>query len=579
MYVKVSIFNTTNLKAMKLTKINHKNQLRIRIDFQYDAEVTAAIRQIADTHWSKTLKCWHIPYTSKAFKQLMDLFPNAEYENTRSNKAVNETTARETTSKNQQESSTNSQNTTQKLSKAEHHNVQWVPKDDTAQQRVHVFITFTTKKIFVQLQKNETDTQFIRSFKYVYWDCANRQWIIPNYGRNLALLKDYFSDRKITITEQVNRTIVSEQQSIVQAHTLKVVNIQNRILRIYFTYNPTLMNTIKKIGLSRWNSAENCWTVPYQMQNVDILQELAQNNGHRWEYQIVSKTEGLARMPRHAEYLHCPTEYCEKLKELRYSRNTLNVYTDLFEEFINYYPDKKAEEITEEEVILFLRYLVNSRKVSTSYQNQSINAIKFFYERVLGGNRKIYLIERPRKENYLPEVLSEDEVALLIKSIQNLKHKALIMTIYSGGLRISELINLRIKDIDSDRMQIRISQSKGKKDRYTLLSKKTLLILRDYFKEYNPKEWLFEGENGGQYANRSIQNILRAAVEKTGIKKRITVHTLRHSFATHLLENGTDIRYIQSLLGHSSSKTTEIYTHITTKGFDQIKNPLDKLEI
>ena len=180
-------------------------------------------------------------------------------------------------------------------------------------------------------------------------------------------------------------------------------------------------------------------------------------------------------------YLRCPASYTEKLKELRYSINTQHVYTDLFEEFINYYPDLAPENISEEEIIAFLRYLVNERKISTSYQNQSINAIKFFYERVLGGQRKIYLIERPRKEKYLPEVLSEEEVAAILKSITNIKHKALIMTIYSGGLRISELINLKVKDIDSDRMQIRISQSKGKKDRYTLLSKKTLITLRQYF--------------------------------------------------------------------------------------------------
>lgn len=152
------------------------------------------------------------------------------------------------------------------------------------------------------------------------------------------------------------------------------------------------------------------------------------------------------------------------------------------------------------------------------------------------------------------------------------------MVIYSGGLRISELINLRVKDIDSDRMQIRISQAKGKKDRYTLLSNKTLLILRKYFTEYKPKEWLFEGESSGQYSTTSVEKILKKALIATGIKKRITVHSLRHSFATHLLESGTDLRYIQNLLGHSSSKTTEIYTHITTKGLDKIVNPLDKLE-
>ena len=153
------------------------------------------------------------------------------------------------------------------------------------------------------------------------------------------------------------------------------------------------------------------------------------------------------------------------------------------------------------------------------------------------------------------------------------------MTIYSAGLRISEAINLKIKDIDSQRMQIRVEQGKGKKDRYTLLGTKTLEILRIYFLEYKPKEWLFEGVNGELYSRRSIGHILKASVDKTGIKKRVTVHTLRHSFATHLLEAGTDLRYIQALLGHESSKTTEIYTHITTKGFDQIKSPLDNLKI
>ena len=197
----------------------------------------------------------------------------------------------------------------------------------------------------------------------------------------------------------------------------------------------------------------------------------------------------------------------------------------------------------------------------------------------MGGKRKIYLIERPRKEQYLPEVLSEEEVTEILKAITNLKHKTLIMTIYSGGLRISELINLKVKDIDSNRMQIRVEQSKGKKDRYTLLSKKTLLTLRLYFKEYKPKEWLFEGEKGGQYADSSIYKIFKTALNAAKITKKVSIHSLRHSFATHLLENGTDLRYIQSLLGHSSSKTTEIYTHITTKGFDQIQNPLDKLDI
>ncbi len=195
------------------------------------------------------------------------------------------------------------------------------------------------------------------------------------------------------------------------------------------------------------------------------------------------------------------------------------------------------------------------------------------------GQRKVYLIDRPREETYLPEVLSEQEITDILNATENLKHKAVLMTIYSAGLRISEAINLRIKDIDSQRMQIRVEQGKGKKDRYTLLGNKTLDILRKYVAEYKPKIWLFEGAAGEEYSRRTIAEILRKSVEKTQIKKRITVHTLRHSFATHLLEAGTDLRYIQSLLGHANSKTTEIYTHITTKGFDQIKSPLDNLDI
>ncbi|MDP4209588.1 MAG: tyrosine-type recombinase/integrase [Bacteroidota bacterium] len=183
-------------------------------------------------------------------------------------------------------------------------------------------------------------------------------------------------------------------------------------------------------------------------------------------------------------------------------------------------------------------------------------------------------------EKTLPEVFSEKEVADLLRVTENVKHKCILMASYSAGLRLSEIVNLKLKDIDSKRMQIRIEQAKGKKDRYTILSPKFLELLRKYFIEYKPKEYLFEGPlPGNKYSPSSVQMIFKEAVRKVGITKKVTVHTLRHSFATHLLESGTDLRYIQSLLGHESTKTTEVYTHVTTKGFDQIKSPLDKLDI
>ena len=224
-------------------------------------------------------------------------------------------------------------------------------------------------------------------------------------------------------------------------------------------------------------------------------------------------------------------------------------------------------------------YLVEERQISTSYQNQAINAIKFYFEKVLKGPRRVYYIERPRKEKLLPSVLSEAEVKKIIENISNLKHKCLIMTCYSAGLRISEALNLKPADIDSKRMMIHIRGGKGKKDRITLLSSRLLELLREYYRLYKPVEYLFTGQMGGQYSERSAQLVLKEAARRAGITRHVTLHTLRHSFATHLLENGTDLRYIQSLLGHSSPKTTQIYTHITTKGFDQIKNPLDNQRI
>jgi len=167
---------------------------------------------------------------------------------------------------------------------------------------------------------------------------------------------------------------------------------------------------------------------------------------------------------------------------------------------------------------------------------------------------------------------------LLFKSVDNIKHKTILMLAYSSGLRLGEIVRLKIKDIDRDRMQIRIEQSKGKNDRYTKLSMKFLSLFDKYLDDYRPKDFVFEGAKGGEYSPSSIQNIIKAAVEKAGIQKRTTMHTLRHTFATHSLENGVDLRYIQSMLGHASSKTTEIYTHVTTKGFDNIKSPLDSLD-
>jgi site-specific recombinase XerD len=266
------------------------------------------------------------------------------------------------------------------------------------------------------------------------------------------------------------------------------------------------------------------------------------------------------------------------LEVKRYSFNTARNYTSLFAAFMHFFCGKPLLEINEHDITAYLHHIVK-KGMSPSYQNQVVNAIKFYYEQVLDMPQRFYDIGRPRKERKLPMVLSEEEITALISVTTNIKHKAIIVTLYSCGLRLSELLGLKLKDIQSDRKVLFIRNGKGKKDRTTVLSEKTLELLRKYYLAYRPKQYLFEGAQGDRYSARSVQNIIKNGLRAAEINKPASAHTLRHSFATHLLENGTDLRYIQTLLGHSSPKTTEIYTHVSTKFLQGVKSPLDKLDI
>ena len=273
-------------------------------------------------------------------------------------------------------------------------------------------------------------------------------------------------------------------------------------------------------------------------------------------------------------YKTCPEEFLLKLEIKRYSNNTVRTYIQHFEKFINAHNETDLMRIDENDIRLYLQGLVQ-KGLSNSYLNQTINSIKFYYEVVKEMPNRFYSVERPRREEKLPVVLSKQEVRDIIDATPNIKHKCILSVLYSGGLRISELLNLKLRDIDSKRMIITVNQGKGNRDRLTLLSEKVLIELRQYFIKEKPQEYLFESPDGGKYSNTSVQRILKKAAATAGVHKRVHPHMLRHSLATHLLEAGTDLRYIQSLLGHKSTKTTEIYTHVATNTFTAIKNPLD----
>ncbi|MBW2006002.1 MAG: site-specific integrase [Deltaproteobacteria bacterium] len=267
----------------------------------------------------------------------------------------------------------------------------------------------------------------------------------------------------------------------------------------------------------------------------------------------------------------------EDMRIRNLSETTQKRYLDRVTVFANHF-NKSPALLGAEDIRVFLLYLVKERKLSSSSINVTSSALRFLYRVTLGCQWDIEKIHFARRKKKLPVVLSPDEVAQFFKAVENKKHKAILLTTYAAGLRILETTRLRLSDIDSRRMTIRIQQGKGKKDRYVMLSEKLLIILRDYWKEYQPASWLFYGKTKNDpISTGTARQVCRLASYESGLKKRVTPHILRHSFATHLLERGTNLRTIQILLGHKSPSSTAVYTHIAVQNLKATTSPLDTL--
>lgn len=339
-----------------------------------------------------------------------------------------------------------------------------------------------------------------------------------------------------------------------------------------FKYDQELIDLSKSIGC-RWSDKNRAWYMYDSDQNIGLIKRTFSSKA---QLKFVSRSYKTQR-PSTRVNVPLPKEYKDLLVRQRYSANTIKVYTSMFQSFLNYYSDKDLHQISEFDIRKYQDYLVKKRKVSTSTQNQAINAIKFYFEKIKGYDKLNLFIERPRGEKKLPEIISEHEVFKLLKATTNLKHKAIITVLYSSGLRRGELLNLRLRDLDYDKKIIFVRGGKGKKDRTTILADNAILVLKKYINLYKPNYWLFEGVRRKQYSGTSIVSILKNASLRSNLNKIVRPHMLRHSFATHLLEQGVDLRYIQNMLGHGSSKTTEIYTQVRSHSLAKIKSPFDHL--
>jgi integrase/recombinase XerD len=333
-----------------------------------------------------------------------------------------------------------------------------------------------------------------------------------------------------------------------------ITHREEQRIRIDFVYSPEDVAEIKRIG-GRWSATLKCWHLPYSKKTLQFV-GLEDTVTHQFELD----------------------KYKIYLQSCRYSESTIKSYMEGMQVFAFYMKDRHPSTVTVDDVEQFMQEYAYSRRLSISWQRLIISAVKHYYSRLEDRKLDLDKLRNPKKDKQLPNVLAFEDVKKLLDSPRNIKHKALLSITYACGLRCGEVINLQLNHIDRKRMYIRIMMAKGRKDRIVPLGQKILQLLDDYIKAYQPTIYLFEGLTPGtQYSKRSMQEVLKTCASKAGINKNVSLHWLRHSYATHLLENGTDLRYIQTLLGHSSSKTTEIYTHVSTSSLQQIRSPYDSL--
>ena len=343
----------------------------------------------------------------------------------------------------------------------------------------------------------------------------------------------------------------------------------------------------------RWSKTKNQWHLPFCNKSVFELKNAIRHIATIDSSQLLQPLQAAAQpaavpkniLPKQQPFLHTLNmnnigaleDFMKTLVLKAYSPNTIKTYKSEFMQLLLILGEREVQQLTTDQLKRYLLWCI-SKGLTENTIHSRMNALKFYFEQVLKHDKIFFDIPRPKKPLILPKVISEEKIIKGLMHIENLKHKTLLLLAYSAGLRVSEVVSLKVTDINSDRMQININRAKGKKDRVVALSRNILELLREYYKLYHPANWLFEGQNReGHYSARSAQLIFKDAYKDLGLPPQCSFHSLRHSFATHLLENGTDISYIQKILGHNDIKTTLRYAQVSTKDITKIESPLDKI--
>lgn len=454
---------------------------------------------------------------------------------------------------------------------------------------------------------NKAISELIRRNDWIFFSKEAGSYCVKYNQQNLNLLKDLFIGPAIVNTFYLNAVPKLKADEIELNKDIRFNNILSpckktgsillvpykegeiRIILLKFKRNQHIGTLVRSSTYLQWSDKLRCYYFEAKLSVLkrfihDFSGEVRISIHHKLFINDISVKQLLLEQhyDKQDGFKSCPPGLLRSLSEGNYSKNTIEIYHYMVLRFINTFKSCSIEQInnfTEKQVNDYHLALKESKRYSSITLNQSINAVNYFYKRVLNRPLNKERITRPKKDKTLPEFYTHKEIQKIINATTNLKHRAMIMMMYASGVRVSELLNLKPHDIQADTMQVFVRGAKGRKDRYTILSEKALDVLREYYKKEKPKEFLFEGQFGGKYSASSFRNVLAKSVKRADIHKKGASHVLRHTFATHLLEAGVDLRIIQELLGHASSKTTEIYTHVTRKHMQSIKSPLDNLEI
>ncbi|NJW53639.1 tyrosine-type recombinase/integrase [Salinimicrobium oceani] len=352
-------------------------------------------------------------------------------------------------------------------------------------------------------------------------------------------------------------------------------------ISVKFPFDLYISSTLKKLKIMKWSNHHGCYYAPWTAENKRLIysrlrvMDVFVDYSEIQNFAIPIKQEPVKQpvfSRKQKKVLH---EYVAYLRGQRLSESSVRTYYNFVLKLVDHVGERPYADLKPRDIELFIEQRIAAENYALSTHRQCISAIKHFFDLYTSESIDTSEIKRPHKSRYLPTVLAKEEVISLLRVTRNLKHRAILAMIYSGGLRIGELLELKLAHIDVMRRQIMIKNSKGRKDRVVVLAESMLPLLNNYLMTYMPKEYFTEGQAGGPYSAQSIRTFLQESCRRAGIRKKVTPHTLRHSYATHMLENGIDLRYIQELLGHSKPETTMIYTHVSRKDILKIESPLD----